>query len=68
MKQKLTKEQRDALATSTISAMADVYEAEGEEGDFDDGRRYLRDDASDEELLEEHAKWTAAQARLENTN
>lgn len=45
--------------------MQEVYESQGEEGDFDDGRRYYREDASDEELLADHAKWTAAQKEIE---
>lgn len=64
-KQKLTKEERANLANATISAMQEVYESQGEEGDFDDGRRYYREDASDEELLADHAKWTAAQKEIE---
>jgi hypothetical protein len=54
----LTKAERVAMARETIEAMRAAYEAEGEEGDFADGERYLRDDASDEELRDEFKKWT----------
>lgn len=54
---KLTWAQRATMAAEVIEAMQECYEAEGEEGDFGDGERYLRDDASDEELRAEHAKW-----------
>lgn len=53
----LTQQQRVGMASSIIEAMREAYEAEGEDGDFDDGLRYLRDDASDEELQTEHSKW-----------
>ena len=49
--------ERVSLASRIINAMQDSYEEHGEEGDFADGERYLRDDASDEELLREEAKW-----------
>lgn len=54
---KLTREQRQALAHKIIDAMREHYEEHGEEGDFDDGYRYLRDDASDDELRYEEEKW-----------
>lgn len=54
---KYTQEQRAGLANAIIEAMREAYEAEGEEGDFEDGARYLRDDASDEELDAEYQKW-----------
>ena len=50
--------QRVALARKIIEAMRASYEEHGEEGDFDDGERYLRDDASDEELLAEEVRWS----------
>ena len=53
----LTRNQRITMAVLTSEAMQEVYEAEGEEGDFDDARRYLRDDASDHELEYEYKKW-----------
>lgn len=53
----LTREQRAELAQNIISAMQDSYDEHGEEGDFADGLRYLRDDASDSELLREESKW-----------
>ena len=54
---KLTRVQRATMAAEVTEAMQEHYEAEGEEGDFDDAERYLRDDASDMELRAEHAKW-----------
>jgi hypothetical protein len=57
-KQPLTRDERATMAAATIEAMQKQYEADGEEaGDFADGERYLRDDATDEELRAEHAKW-----------
>jgi len=53
----LTVAQRVELARKIIEAMQEAYEAEGVEGDFADGERYLRDDASDHELLAEEEKW-----------
>ncbi len=52
-----SREKRSTMAFEIIEAMQEQYEEDGEEGDFDDGLRYLRDDASDEELDSEHAKW-----------
>lgn len=54
----LTRAEREDMARDTIEVMQRAYEAEGETGDFNDGLRYLRDDACDAELLAEHAKWT----------
>jgi hypothetical protein len=56
-KQALTKQQRSELATRICNAMQEAYEAEGVEGDFDDARRYLAHDTSDQELLDEEEKW-----------
>jgi hypothetical protein len=53
----LTLAERVAKARNITEAMRAAYEAEGVEGDFDDGERYLRDDASDDELLAEEVKW-----------
>jgi hypothetical protein len=55
--QKLTREQRQELAHKIIDAMREHYEEQGEEGDFDDGYRHLRDDASDDELRSEEERW-----------
>lgn len=49
--------QRTALASKIINAMQASYEEHGEEGDFADGERYLRDDATDAELLAEEERW-----------
>ena len=54
----LTQTQRRTMAADIISAMRTSYEQDGEEeGDFDDGYRYLSNDASDSELQYEHDKW-----------
>jgi hypothetical protein len=53
----LTIAERVELAQKIIAAMREAYEAEGVEGDFDDGERYLRDDAGDDELIREEEKW-----------
>ena len=53
----LTQGQRYSMAEDIISAMRKRYEQEGEEGDFDAGFSYLRADASDTELQQEHNKW-----------
>lgn len=53
----LTREDRASMAAQITEAMRTAYEAEGEDGDFDDGERYLRDEASDAELSEEFLKW-----------
>lgn len=37
--------------------MQETYEAEGVEGDFDDARRYYREDASLEEIIADYKKW-----------
>ena len=53
----LTKGQRYSMAEDIISAMRTAYEESGDEGDFDDGFRYLSQDASDDELEYEYDKW-----------
>jgi hypothetical protein len=53
----LTKLQRSELASRIVNAMQEAYEAEGVEGDFDDARRYLANDTSDDELRAEEEKW-----------
>lgn len=45
------------MACEIVEAMREVYEAEGNEGDFDDGERYLREDVCDDELQAEFDKW-----------
>jgi len=55
---KLTADERAAMAEEIIAITRVTTEIEGEvEGDYADGERYLRDEASDEELREEHTKW-----------
>lgn len=49
--------ERKHMAADIADAMREAYEREGEEGDFEDAARYLRDDAGDAELDEEHSKW-----------
>ena len=51
------KRERANLAYEIANAMREAYEEEGIEGDFDDAARYLRDDASDEELQAEKERW-----------
>lgn len=53
----LTLAQRCELASKIITAIRKNYEKHGVEGDFADGERYLRDDASDHELLREAEIW-----------
>jgi hypothetical protein len=53
----LSREERVDLAIRIINAMRTHYEEHGEEGDFDDGLRHLRDDASDDELRYEEERW-----------
>ena len=55
----LSKERRSTLAAQTIAAMRAAYEAEGEDGDFDEGERWLREDATDAELQAEWDRWFA---------
>jgi hypothetical protein len=45
------------MAEDTIAAMRTRYEEEGEEGDFEDGYRYLAFVVSDDELKSEYSKW-----------
>lgn len=61
MQTRLTLEQRRIMSSRIIEAMREHYEAHGETGDWADGERYLRDDASDAELREEYAKWLPGQ-------
>jgi hypothetical protein len=37
--------------------MQEAYEREGSEGDFEDGRRYYLNDASEEEIDFDYNKW-----------
>lgn len=53
----LTLAERVGIARAVIEAMQEAYEQEGIDGDFEDGERYLRDDASDDELLREEERW-----------
>lgn len=56
---KLTHSQRAAMASDIISNMRADYAKHGEEdsGDWEDGERHLRDDASVSELLGDLEKW-----------
>lgn len=40
-----------------LEAMEEAYEREGIDGDFDDARRYYRDDASEAEINNDYDKW-----------
>lgn len=52
----ITRDVRVGMARAIMDHAREVYEAEGTEGDFEDGERYLRDDASDAELQAEFDK------------
>lgn len=56
---KLTQSQRAAMASDIIENMCAAYTENGEEdcGDWADGERHLRDDASVSELLDDLATW-----------
>lgn len=54
----MDQETRSRLARETIEATEAHYQQHGEEGDFADGLRYYLDDATDEELVRDHAEWT----------
>jgi len=55
----LTYNQRAAMAADIIENMREDYAKHGEEdcGDWADGERHLRDDASERELLGDLKKW-----------
>jgi len=53
----LTNEQRKTCTEEILDEMRKTYEVEGEVGDFADAKRYLINDASDEELRYEYKKW-----------
>ena len=57
----LTIAERVEKARRIIVAMQARYDEQGEEGDFADGERYLRDDAPDAELLSEEIRWCGMQ-------
>lgn len=48
---------RAEMVNAIIDAMQTHYEANGEEGDFDDGRRYLMEDATLTEVRQEYSTW-----------
>ena len=48
---------RADMIYAILDAMQSAYEEEGIEGDFDDARRYYKNDASMEELLADYEKW-----------
>ena len=50
-------EKRTQMGNAIVQAQQEAYEAQGVEGDWDDARRYYRDDASQAELIEDHVKW-----------
>ena len=43
--------------SAILEVMREAYEREGVEGDFDDARRYYRDDASEDEINADYDKW-----------
>ena len=47
----------NAKIEAILEAMREAYEREGVEGDFDDARRYYREDASNEEIDADFEKW-----------
>ena len=55
----LTRQERDQMAMAIIERMREAYDEEGESEnvDLEDGLRYLRYDATDEELAYEYQKW-----------
>ena len=53
----LTRQQRTKMAEEIVEQMRAHYQEHGEDGDFPDGLRYLRDEATDEELEYEHRRW-----------
>jgi hypothetical protein len=53
----MDQDERASMAAEIAEAMKAKYQEWGETGDFVDGERYLRDEASDAELLQEYAKW-----------
>ncbi len=53
----LSRSRRADMARAVCDAQREVYAAEGVEGDFDDAERWLRDDATEDELLSEYARY-----------
>lgn len=55
----LTPVQRNQMAEEIVSCMRAHYLEHGEEqaGDFSDALRYLRHDASEDELVTTHEEW-----------
>lgn len=55
----LTRDERRTMAMQITEAMFEHYSEHGEEenADWADGERYLRDDAPDDYLRSEHARW-----------
>ena len=55
----LSRQERDQMALDIIARMREAYDEEDESENFDleDGLRYLRYDATDDELAYEYRKW-----------
>lgn len=53
----LTRADRTRMAREITEAMEESYKKHGEDGDFADGERYLRNDTSEQELRSEYKKW-----------
>ena len=53
----LTRSQRTKMAEEIVERMRAHYLQHGEDGDFPDALRFLRDEATDEELEYERARW-----------
>lgn len=54
---KLSRDERASMIEDILDAMQTSYEESGDEGDFDDARRYYRDDASDDEIRADYKRW-----------
>jgi hypothetical protein len=52
-----TRMDKQSKIYAILEAMEEAYEREGIDGDFDDARRYYRDDASEDEINSDYAKW-----------
>lgn len=48
---------KQSKINAILEAMQEAYEREGVEGDFDDARRYYREDASEDEINSDYDKW-----------
>lgn len=52
-----TRMDKHSKINAILDAMQAAYEREGVEGDFEDARRYYRDDASEDEINSDFEKW-----------